>query len=157
MDSLSVTNEQSSACDATWTSTSNESMVLTSNLRFFNHENNKLDQNWRGSFKSFWALYLSFFVHIMELENQPSEHNSSKFNYLNILQASELLYSSTSAGTWLYDTERNHITTWWLHSTWTFFSCSPVSNFSCLVFSIKKKLVFQSGKKHHSLNMNPTS
>ena len=85
-----------------------------------------------------------FFMHIMELENQPSEHNSSKFNYLNILQASELLYSSTSAGTWLYDTERNHFTAWWLQSIWTFFSCSPVSNFSFLVFSVIKTISFSS-------------
>jgi len=131
MDWLSVTNEQSSACDVTWTSTSNESMVLTSNIHFFNHENNELDQNWRGSFKSF-ELSISLFC----------ENNSSMFNYLNIIQASELLYSSTSVGTWLFDTERNHFTTWWLQSTWNFFSCSMVSNFSFLVFSVIKTIIF---------------
>jgi len=103
----------------------------------------KIDEDLSSLFELSISL---FFVHIMELENQPSENNSSKFNYLNILQASELLYSSTSSGTWLYDTERNHFSTWWLQSTWTFFSCSPVSNFSFLVFSVKKKLVFQLGK-----------
>jgi len=91
---------------------------------------------------------------IDEVEDLPSlfelsislfcENNSSMFNYLNIIQASELLYSSTSAGTWLYDTERNHFSTWWLQSIWTFFSCSLVSNFSFLVFSVIKTISFSS-------------
>jgi len=73
---------------------------------------------------------------------------------LNIIQASVLQYSSTTAGTWLYDTERNHFRTWWLHLTWTFFSCSPVSNFSCLVYIFYiKKISFSIRKETSWLNI----